>query len=97
MSKVKVNIITNKNEDNAVELTQGATIPAGKELKVTGNGNITGIMTVANYDVTNANVTGVVTASSYIGSGENLTSLPSVSSSKIMAYKRILGYDEYRA
>ena len=98
MSKIKVNIITNKNEDNAVELTQGATIPAGKELKITsGNGNITGIMTVANYDVTNANVTGVVTATSFIGSGENLTNLPSVSSSKIMAYKRILGYDEYRA
>jgi hypothetical protein len=54
-------------------------------------------MTVANYDVTNANVTGVVTASSFIGSGENLTNLPTITSSKIMAYKRILGYDEYRA
>ncbi len=97
MSKIKVNIITNKNENDAVELTQGGTIPAGKQLSVTGNGNVTGVMTVSNYDVTNANVTGVVTATSYIGSGENLTSLPSVSSSKIMAYKRILGYDEYRA
>jgi len=47
--------------------------------------------------VTNANVTGVVTATSYTGSGANLTNLPSVNPSKIIAYKRILGYDEYRA
>jgi len=97
MSKIKVNIITNKNEDNAVELTQGGTIPSGQELTVTTNANITGIMTVSNYDVTNANVTGVVTATSYTGSGANLTNLPSVTPSKIIAYKRILGYDEYRA
>jgi len=97
MSKIKVNIITNKNENGAVELTQGGTVPSGKQLSVTGNGNITGVLTASNYDVTNLDVTGVVTATSYIGSGENLTSLPSVSSSKIMAYKRILGYDEYRA
>lgn len=98
MPKIKVNIITNKNEDGAVELTQGATIPAGQELTVTGSGaNITGIMTAANYDVTNANVTGVVTATSYIGSGANLTNLPVVSSSKIIAYKYILGDHPLRA
>jgi hypothetical protein len=97
MSKIKVNIITNKNENDAVELTQGATIPAGKQLSVTGNSNVTGVMTVSNYDATNINVTGVVTATSFVGSGENLTSLPSVNASKIIAYKKILGYDEYRA
>lgn len=98
MSKVNVNIITNKNEDGPVELTQGATIPVGKELKVTsGNGNITGIMTVANYDVTNVNVSGVVTATSFIGSGANLTNLPTVSSSKIIAYRYILGDPPLRA
>ena len=97
MSKIKVNIITNKNENDAVELTQGGTIPSGKQLSVTGNSNITGIMTVGTYNVTNLNVTGVVTASSFIGSGENLTNLPSVNASRVIAYKRILGYDEYRA
>jgi len=98
MSKIKVNIITNKNEDNAVELTQGATIPAGQELTVTGSGaNVTGIMTVTNFNASNVNVTGVVTASSYIGSGENLSNLPSVSSSKIIAYRYILGDPPLRA
>ena len=47
MSKVKVNVITNKNEDGAVELTQGGTIPAGKRVSITANSDITGIMTVA--------------------------------------------------
>jgi hypothetical protein len=98
MPKIKVNIITNKNEDGAVELTQGATIPADQELTVIGSGaNITGIMTASNFNASNANVTGVVTATSFIGSGANLTNLPVVSSSKIIAYKYILGDHPLRA
>ena len=97
MSKVNVNIITNKNEDGPVELTQGATIPSGQQLTVTRDTNITGIMTVGTYSATNVNVSGVVTAASYIGSGENLTSLPSVTSSKIIAYRYILGDPPLRA
>jgi len=98
MPKIKVNIITNKNEDGAVELTQGATIPVGQELTVTGGGaNITGIMTASNFNTSNVNVTGVVTASSYVGSGANLSNLPSVSSSKIIAYKYILEPLPFRA
>ena len=97
MSKVKVNVITNKNEDGAVELTQGGTIPAGKQLSITANSDITGIMTVGTYSAANVNVSGVVTAAFYIGSGENLTNLPSVSSSKIIAYRYILGDPPLRA
>ena len=97
MPKIKVNIITNKNEDGAVELTQGATIPVGQELTVIGGANITGIMTIGNFNASNANITGVVTAASFIGSGDNLTNLPSVSSSKIIAYKYILEPLVFRA
>jgi hypothetical protein len=79
-------------------LTQGATIPADQELTVIGSGaNITGIMTASNFNASNANVTGVVTATSFIGSGANLTNLPVVSSSKIIAYKYILGDHPLRA
>lgn len=97
MSKIKVNFLTNKNENGSVELTKGATIPVGKQLSVTGGVNVTGVLTATNYNVTNVNVTGVVTATSFVGNGSGLTNLPSVSSGKMIAYKRILGYDEYRA
>jgi len=97
MSKIKVNRITNKNEDGGVELTRGATIPSGKQLNVTGGVNVTGILTATDYNVTNINISGIVTATSFSGNGSQLTSLPSVSNGKMIAYKRILGYDEYRA
>jgi hypothetical protein len=97
MSKIKVNSLVNKNEDGAVEFTRGAVIPSGQELKVNGNVNISGIATISNINVTNANISGVITATSFVGDGSNLTNLPTVSSGKIIAYKRILGYDEYRS
>jgi hypothetical protein len=97
MSKIKVNKITNRNEDGPVELTKGASIPSDKTLNITGNVNVTGILTAASYNTTNINVTGVITATNFVGNGSQLTSLPSVSNGKMIAYKRILGYDEYRA
>jgi len=96
MSKIKVNYIANKTEDGAVELTQGATIPSGKTLTVTGNPTVTGIMTATTVNVTTVNVTGTVTGT-LSGDGSNLSNLPSVNVGRIMAIKRILGYDEFRA
>jgi hypothetical protein len=96
MSKIKVNYIANKTEDSAVELTQGATIPSGKTLTVTGNQTVTGIMTATTVNVTTVNISGTVTGT-LSGDGSNLTNLPSVNVGRIMAIKRILGYDEYRA
>jgi hypothetical protein len=97
MTKIRVNYVVNQNDDGQVELTRGATIPSGSQLTVTGNFNVTGVLTATNYNVNSMNVTGVITATSFVGSGANLTSLPSVTSGKMIAYKRILGYDEYRA
>ena len=96
MSKIKVNYVTNKNEDGAVELTRGASIPNGKTLTANGNATATGSVTVGTVNVNSANVTGNVTGT-LSGDGSNLTNLPSVNVGRIMAIKRILGYDEYQA
>ena len=81
MSKIKVNSIVNKNDNGATELTRGATVPSGQLF--TANGNV--------------NITGVVTATSFSGNGSGLTNIPVATQGKAIAYKRILGYDEYRA
>lgn len=97
MSKIKVNSIVNQNDDGQIELTRGAIIPDNQQLSLVGNFNITGVLTATNYNVNNINVTGIITATSFVGDGSNLTNLPSVTPGKVIGYKRILGYDEYRA
>ena len=96
MSKIKVNYVTNKTEDGAVELSKGAIIPNGKTLTTNGNATATGTVTVGTVNVNSATVTGAVSGS-ISGDGSNLTNLPSVNVGKVMAIKRILGYDEFRA
>jgi|TARA_R100000482_G_C5086701_1_gene128791 hypothetical protein len=96
MSKIKVNYVTNKTEDGAVELSKGATVPNGKTLTVNGNATATGSVTVGTVNVNTATVTGNVSGT-LSGDGSNLSNLPSVNVGKIMAIKRILGYDEFRA
>ena len=96
MSKIKVNYVTNKTEDGAVELSRGATVPNGKTLTVNGNATATGSVTAGTVNVNTATVTGNVSGT-LSGDGSNLSNLPSVNVGKIMAIKRILGYDEFRA
>ena len=59
MSKIKVNTITNKNEDGPVELTSGASIPSGKSLTVLGDANFSGIVTATGYDGDGSQLTGL--------------------------------------
>ena len=81
MAKIKVNSIVNRNDDGATELKFGASIPAGQS--ISGSGNI--------------NIVGVVTATSFSGNGSDLTGLIIATASKTIAFKKILGYDEYRS
>lgn len=98
MSKIKVNFLSNKTESGPVEFTRGATIPSGQQLTVNGGLNISGVLTATNYSVTNINVTGIVTATSFVGNGSQLTNLPSVSSGKMIAYKKVFSFEEcYRS
>ena len=81
MAKIKVNSIVNKNDDGPTELKFGASIPAGQS--ISGSGGI--------------NVTGIVTASGFSGDGSGLTGIFVATSSQVIAFKKILGYDEYRS
>lgn len=82
MAKIKVNSIVNFQDDGAPELTRGATIPAGQTLDVTGD----------------VNVTGVVTATNFVGNGSGLTQLNIATDSKVFALKKIFAYDgEYKS
>ena len=96
MSKIKVNYVTNKTEDGAVEFPRGATVPNGKTLTANGDATATGTVTAGTINVNAATVTGNVSGT-LSGDGSNLTNLPSVDVGRIMAIKRILGYDEFRA
>jgi len=97
MSKIKVNYLVNKNEDGPVEFTKGATIPAGQRYDINGDVSVSGIVTVSQLNTTNMNVGGTITANSFIGDGSSLGNLPTMTHGRMLAYKRILGYDEYRA
>jgi hypothetical protein len=83
MSKIKVNIITNKNEDGPVELSYGATVPSGKTFEV----------------LTGSSFSGIVTATSFVGDGSNLTGLGGSPStvSKLFAIRLILDPTVYRS
>lgn len=89
MPRLRVNSIVNRSDDGAIELTKGAILPAGTEVSVQSNANITGIATIGFLTSTNMNV-GIVTATSFIGDGSQLTQLPSVNASKAIALKFIL-------
>jgi len=81
MAKIKVNSIVNQNDDGAPELTRGATVPSGQSFDVEGN----------------VNVVGVITASNFSGDGSGLTGLSIATQGKSIAFKKILGFDEYRS
>jgi hypothetical protein len=81
MSKLNVNFIVNKNDDGAPELTYGAIVPPGQTLDINGS----------------VNIIGVVTATNFVGDGSGLTQLSIATKSKSLAFKKSLGYDEYRS
>lgn len=97
MSRIKVNSITNKTEDGQVEFTRGIEIPVGKTFSVEGNFGVTGILTATSYIGNDINVSGAVNAASFSGDGSSLTGLIPLTGNKILAFKKILGFDEYRA
>lgn len=79
--KIKVDNIVNRDGTGSPILGYGATISSGQTLSGSG-----------------VNVVGIVTASSFLGDGTNLTGLAALATAgRVYAYKRILGYDEFRS
>lgn len=91
-SKIKVDEITSYDPPNqAVQLTQGATVPAGQTLTVNGDLDLgTGTINTGAISGTNINATGAVTAASFAGDATNITALPITSVSKSVAHIFIL-------
>ena len=91
-SKIKVDEITSYDPPNqAVQLTQGATVPNGQTLTVNGNMNLgTGTINTGAISGTNITASGTVTASSFSGDATNITALPVTSISKSVAHIFIL-------
>ena len=79
MSLIKVNNITNTDDNAAVSLDSGASIPSGASLTVLGNTSITGI----------------ITATSFTGDGSALTGIggESATKSKLFAFALITSFD----
>jgi hypothetical protein len=59
MSTLRVNKISNLNDNGPVEFTKGVEVPVGATINVGGG----------------INVTGIVTATSFVGSGIGITTL----------------------
>ena len=79
--KIKVNNIVSRDGTGAPTLGYGATISSGQSLSGIG-----------------ISVVGIITASSFVGDGTNLSGLSSFATAgRVYAYKRILGYDEFRS
>lgn len=91
-SKIKVDQITSYDPPNqAVQLTQGATVPNGQTLTINGNLDLgTGTITTGAISGTNITATGTVTAASFAGDAANVTALPVTSVSKSVAHIFIL-------
>ena len=91
-SKIKVDEITSYDPPNqAVQLTQGATVPGGQTLTVNGNLDLgTGTINTGAVSGTNITATGTVTAGSFSGDSTNIDNLPVTSVSKSVAHIFIL-------
>ena len=80
MSTLKVNRIVNATETAGPTLTFGGTVASGYQTTVADG----------------VTVSGVATASSYSGDGSNMTGLPTMTEAKVIAYRWLTKYDEFR-
>ena len=85
---VRVDSLTNKNNNGPVEVPSGLSVDVG-ELAANGNLYSTGITTVGFITTQHATV-GVVTATTFIGDGSGLTNISSLTLSKSIALKLLL-------
>jgi len=75
MSQIQVNSIVNVTDTGAPELSFGATIPVDQIFSVTGD----------------VNISGIVTATSFVGNGSGLTGLSIATQQKVIAFRLLFG------
>jgi hypothetical protein len=91
MSNLRVNKITNVNDDGKVEFAKGVTLPLNQTITesaivINSSGIVTSTSLSVNNDVT---VSGIITASFFVGNGFNLTNVPGTPNGKAVAYALI--------
>lgn len=80
MSKIRVNSVVNRNDSGGPTFVKGAKVPSGQIFSVQG-----GVVAA-----------GIITATNFVGDGAGLINLSFITLPKTIAYKLILGFDEYR-
>lgn len=89
MSTLRVNKITNLDDNGPVEFTKGASLPSGRSINGDIVINSTGIITSSSLVVNGNMNVGVVTASTFVGSGIGLTGVPGTPNGKGIAFTLI--------
>jgi hypothetical protein len=75
MSQIQVNSIVNVTDTGAPELSFGATIPANQIFSVTGD----------------VNISGIVTATNFVGNGSGLTGINIATQQKVIGFRLVFG------
>lgn len=96
MSKIKVDIVSNRSDDGPPSLPNGATIPAGKPLIAQGSVNIVGVATVGIVSSVDISCE-TINASTFVGDGSGLTNLPGATPAKVYAFKLIFDQLPFRS
>jgi hypothetical protein len=88
-SKIKVDSIEAYEPTGPINLPYGATLPVGSKLELSGNHNISGIVTVTSYEGTNVTINGTLVGT-FVGDSSNITGLPVIDEGKAVTFAMIL-------
>jgi len=89
MSTLRVNKISNLNDNGSVDLSKGLNVPSGYDLSGQVIISTTGVATITSLVSENINITGIMTSSFFYGNASNMTNVPGVSNAKAIAYNLI--------
>jgi hypothetical protein len=88
-SKIKVDSIEAYEPAGPINLPYGATLPVGSKFELSGNHNISGIVTVTSYEGTNVTINGTLVGT-FVGDSSNITGLPVIDEGKAVTFAMIL-------
>jgi hypothetical protein len=89
MSTLRVNKISNLNDNGPIELSKGLNVPSGHNISGEVVISTTGIATITSLVSQNINISGILTSSLLYGNASNMSNVPGVSNSKAIAFNLI--------